>query len=643
MTAGWRCGLAATAALLVATIAPAAGAAASPPAPRPRPAVTPATVAGRLPAPAAIAVREAMRTAAVSNAGTLAGVSCRVGAACVAVGWSGSTRTEKWTGSNWTAQPSPLAGRLSAVSCATRTFCVAVGIGCGSAEAEWWNGERWRAMAAGDPAGATSTWLNGVSCTSPVACMAVGLETPDYGRTLRAVAESWNGRRWISRPPPVPPGALFSDLDAVSCSSPDACTAVGSYHGGNYVVLTLAERWDGRGWVLQPTPNPAGRTSDGLLGVSCAAVDDCTAVGNYGTGGGTWRPLAEWWNGARWYLSSPAVPHGATFTQLDAVQCPGGGSCIAVGYETGQALVPEPVAEWDRGGRWVVQPTPPAAGGQLEGVACSHGACDAVGGSRAGLMADSWDGSVWQRALMSPIVAIVAAPAEGYYLVAADGTVWSFGGAPYYGDLAGASLSAPIVAMAADAATGGYWLVGADGGVYAFHAPFYGSTGRLHLARPVVGAAAAPGGDGYRLVASDGGVFAFGPGAHFLGSTGGERLRRPIVGIAVDARTNGYWLVASDGGIFAFGARYYGSTGGETLHRPIVGMQALGGAGYRLVASDGGVFDFGGARYAGSLGSRPPASQIVGVGAPSYGSGYWLAHADGAVNAFGGAVNYGSA
>jgi hypothetical protein len=29
--------------------------------------------------------------------------------------------------------------------------------------------------------------------------------------------------------------------------------------------------------------------------------------------------------------------------------------------------------------------------------------------------------------------------------------------------------------MAADTGTGGYWLVGADGGIFSFGAPFYGA------------------------------------------------------------------------------------------------------------------------------------------------------------------------
>ena len=74
--------------------------------------------------------------------------------------------------------------------------------------------------------------------------------------------------------------------------------------------------------------------------------------------------------------------------------------------------------------------------------------------------------------------------------------------------------------MAATPDGQGYWLVASDGGIFTFgDATFYGSTGALHLNQPVVGMAATPDGQGYWLVASDGGIFTFGD-AKFYGSAG---------------------------------------------------------------------------------------------------------------------------
>jgi len=60
--------------------------------------------------------------------------------------------------------------------------------------------------------------------------------------------------------------------------------------------------------------------------------------------------------------------------------------------------------------------------------------------------------------------------------------------------------------------------VAADGGIFAFgDAAFYGSTGSLTLNKPIVGMAATPDGGGYWLVAADGGIFPGGT-APFHGS-----------------------------------------------------------------------------------------------------------------------------
>jgi hypothetical protein len=107
----------------------------------------------------------------------------------------------------------------------------------------------------------------------------------------------------------------------------------------------------------------------------------------------------------------------------------------------------------------------------------------------------------------------------------------------------------------------GYWLVAADGGVFAFgDAGFWGSTGNLHLNQPVVGMAATPDGRGYWLVAADGGVFAFGD-APYVGSIPGEGGGDfQVVGMARTADGSGYWMIDAFGNVFAFGdASPYGS------------------------------------------------------------------------------------
>ncbi len=226
-------------------------------------------------------------------------------------------------------------------------------------------------------------------------------------------------------------------------------------------------------------------------------------------------------------------------------------------------------------------------------------------------------GDLADQSLDMPLVGMASTvDGGGYWLVAADGGVFSFGDAAFLGSAADLALHEPIVGIAADPATGGYWLVAADGGIFAFGAPFYGSEGGQPLDQPVVGMASTADGGGYWLVAADGGVFAFGDAA-YQGSAADLAPHASIVGMASDPASAGYWLVAADGGIFSFGAPFYGSEAGQPLDDPAVGMASTyDGGGYWLVARDGGVFAFGDAPYRGTAISGPeaPALGIIGSG-----------------------------
>ena len=126
---------------------------------------------------------------------------------------------------------------------------------------------------------------------------------------------------------------------------------------------------------------------------------------------------------------------------------------------------------------------------------------------------------------------------HGYWLAAANGTVYPFGGAPNLGSAA-TSPSAPVVSITSDQ-NDGYWLIAGNGTLFTFgSAPNEGSTAGLHLNKPIVGMA---------------------PGANFP-------FGNPV-------NTSGYWEVGADGGIFTLGTPgYYGSMGGVALNAPIVGI-----------------------------------------------------------------------
>src|SRR4051812_16786385 len=79
------------------------------------------------------------------------------------------------------------------------------------------------------------------------------------------------------------------------------------------------------------------------------------------------------------------------------------------------------------------------------------------------------------------------------------------------------ALPSGIGALAASSAPAkGYWFVAGDGGIFSFgDAAFAGSTGNLKLNQPIVGMTPTPTGRGYWFVAADGGIFSFGDAGFF--------------------------------------------------------------------------------------------------------------------------------
>ena len=573
----------------------------------------------------------------------LSAVSCTSPTACVSVGafnngTNDQTLVETWNGTTWAITPSPNTSptqnnNLNAVSCPSPKTCVAVGYSYDGTRfrtlIETWDGTAWTITSSPDTSSTMHDILNGVSCTSSSACVAVGRYESDTNE--RTLIETWDGTAWSIAVSPNASTTMPNVLESVSCTSPRACTSVGYYSDGSN-DLTLVEAWDGTAWSITPSPNPSTTGFNFLDGVSCTMPTRCVAVGGYGPKG-DYLTLIEAWDGTAWtVMVSPNVP-AAQSDGLDAVSCTSLTSCVAVGSHSDGSNDQTLVETWD-GTAWSITPSPNPSTSQsnyLAGVSCSSpAACAAAGVSN--------NGTNDQTLILS------AVSPGGYRLVASDGGVFAYGAAAFFGSAAAIHLNQPVVGMAATHDGDGYWLVASDGGVFAYgDATFYGSAGAIHLNQPIVGMAATRDGNGYWLVASDGGVFAYGD-AVFYGSTGGSVLNKPVVGMAATQDGNGYWLVASDGGVFAYGdATFEGSGGGQTLVKPMVGMAFSPiGNGYWLVASDGGIFSYGDAPFLGSTGGQALTHPIVGLTADQSGHGYWLASSSGGVFAFGDAPALGS-
>jgi hypothetical protein len=316
-------------------------------------------------------------------------------AAVVALGSTSAGAASGWT----VGQPViPLApeGTLLGVACPAAGSCVAVGyafdaVGEQVPLAETLSGTTWTPLTTPVPGGSVFAQLSGVSCASVKACVAVGTYRAE-DRSTPPFSEVWNGTTWSIEAIPEPPNA-DATLSAVSCSSPSACTAVGNIiTTGAAITLTLAERWNGKVWSSQTTPDPNSKVNVELSGVSCPSAIACIAVGS-----GANRPLAESWNGTTWTLETTVAPKGS-YETLAAVSCQSAHSCTAVGSYRSRPHFYTLLEYWN-GSTWAIEgPVPTVENAVPDSLSCtSHTSCMAVGTitSDQVTLAELWNGSTW--------------------------------------------------------------------------------------------------------------------------------------------------------------------------------------------------------------------------------------------------------
>jgi hypothetical protein len=297
-----------------------------------------------------------------TSSASLNAVSCARRSLCWAVGTASTLHhgkrafIERWNGRAWRLEPVPLPVRLGqtglfGISCSGPLACMAVGSTSaddGGTFSERWREGSWHYVATPSP---SDTALGAVSCSSASNCLAVGsTDTFKDGIFNYSLNLVWNGAVWTRQP-----YRETGSMDAVSCASATFCAGVGviSDSAGNN---TAAEQWNG----TEIADVPSGDGNAGALqGVSCASATFCMAVGS------EFGRIASLWNGKRWRpIGSPG--------RLDAVSCTGSRLCVAVGGR---------IANWN-GASWALAPTRLTAASSLNSVTCSRSStCLAVGSS----------------------------------------------------------------------------------------------------------------------------------------------------------------------------------------------------------------------------------------------------------------------
>ncbi len=168
------------------------------------------------------------------------GVSCPTGSFCMSVGLTATGAVaEQWHGSTWQAisptnPPGASHAKLLAVSCVSATFCDAAGSvseeGRQRPLVETWNGTGWSRAGLPKPEEKTQSGLNGVSCLSPRACTVVGESLSESTGITKPRVEMLTKATWALQTAPTP--QTWTPLTSVSCTSSIACVAVGNQRFG---------------------------------------------------------------------------------------------------------------------------------------------------------------------------------------------------------------------------------------------------------------------------------------------------------------------------------------------------------------------------------------------------------------------------
>ena len=192
-----------------------------------------------------------------------------------------------------------------------------------------------------DAAAKPASDLYGVACAGRGDCAAGGAYQNTHGDDQAIVVTQSRGKWGRAVAVRLPANAApqpDAEVNAVACTSPGACVAVGYCRTGagfdqGFIVTQAHGLW-GRALQLRSPANAAAESA-GLESVTCTGAGSCEAVGFYLDNHGHEQGMAasetrgRWEQAAELIMPSNAAANPGTF--LTGISCSKAGNCVAVG------------------------------------------------------------------------------------------------------------------------------------------------------------------------------------------------------------------------------------------------------------------------------------------------------------------------
>jgi hypothetical protein len=278
---------------------------------------------------------------------------------------------------------------LDAVSCATAAYCLVAANELNDDTAPYmltWNGTRLALTPVPPvPGGDHPYEIDAVSCVAVKSCVVFGLaDTPDHNAGLWAW--TWNGSKWAVRGTAFP--ARWGDVSVSSadCFSLTSCEVAGRYQAST--TSALFATWNGEKFTLQRTSaNLAGNW--GVTDISCVSPRSCAALST-----ANYRNFLAVWNGKTWTSSSQWTGPPYSNSYLNGVSCAAADNCLAVGSSTRGAQIGGAVSFVWNGTKWREAGVPgigPGLQTSFDDVSCPKAdRCVAVGRYNNYLLGSGW-------------------------------------------------------------------------------------------------------------------------------------------------------------------------------------------------------------------------------------------------------------